>query len=89
MFLIILRHERCVKKLLKKKTYQLSGFPDGFKTKMCERAVEDESEALEYVLDNLKTQGMCIRAMRREPTTMRNVSDNFKTQGAYEKTVEI
>ena len=47
--MIILRHKKCVKKLLKKKTYQLGDFLD-FKTKrMCEKAGEDEPEALEYV----------------------------------------
>ena len=54
---------------------------------MCERAVEDEPEALEYVPDNLKTHMMCEKAIENEPYNLKVVPDHFKTQRICDKAV--
>ena len=56
---------------------------------MCERAVEDEPETLEYVPDHLKTQEMCDEAVGRESYTLRYVPDHLKTQEMYEKVIHV
>ena len=90
LFQTILRPKGCVKNLLKKTHIsQLGDFPDCFKTKrMCERAVEDEPNTLEYVPDHPKTEEMRKEAVCREPFTLIHVPDHLKTQGAFEKAVE-
>ena len=47
---------------------------------MCEKAVEDEPEALEYVPNHFKTQEMCERAIENEPYSLKFVPDYFKAQ---------
>ena len=47
---------------------------------MCEKAVEDEPETLEYVPNHFKTQGMCEKAVENEPYSLKFVSDLFKTK---------
>ena len=47
---------------------------------MCERVVEDEAEALEYVPDPFKTKTMCERAVEDEPDTLEFVPGHLKTQ---------
>ena len=43
------------KKAVEKNPYHLGDFPDRFKTQeACERAVEDDPEAIEYVPDHFK-----------------------------------
>ena len=64
-------------------------FSDHIKTQgMCERAIEDESETLEYVPNHFKTQMMCERAVENEPDTLKFVPDHFKTQRMCERAVE-
>ena len=46
---------------------------------MCEKAVEDEPETLEYVPDHLKTEEICKEAVRREPYALGYVPDHLKT----------
>ena len=46
---------------------------------MCERAIEDEPDTLQYVPGHLKTQGMCERAVEDEPDTLGFVPDHLKT----------
>ena len=72
-------HSKCVKMLLKKKQYQLADFPHHFKTQeMCERAVENEPEMLEYVPDCFKTEEICKEAVHREPYALGHIPDHFK-----------
>ena len=46
---------------------------------MCERAVEDESETLEFVRDQFKAQEMCDKAVEEDPCTLEFVPDWFVT----------
>ena len=55
---------------------------------MCERAVENEAEAPEFVSDHLKAQGMCERAVENEPDALEFVPDHFKTQEMCERIIE-
>ena len=66
------------KKAVEKNPYHLGDFPDRFKTQeACERAVEDDPEAIEYVPDHFK--------ILREPYSLGHIPDNFKTQKMCEK----
>ena len=57
------------------------GVPDHFKKQeMCNKAVEDEPETLEFVPDNLKTKTMCERAIEKGPYNLKFIPDHFKTQ---------
>ena len=47
---------------------------------MSEKAVEDKSEALEYVPDHFKTEEICKEAVSREPYALGHVPDHLKTQ---------
>ena len=49
---------------------------------MCEKAIEDELDTLEFVLDHLKTEG-CVKG----PYTLEFVPDHAKTQGMCDKAV--
>ena len=55
---------------------------------MCERAVEDDPNTLEFVPDRFKTQKMCNEAVYREPYTLRYVHDHLKTQEMYNLVAE-
>ena len=55
---------------------------------MCEKAVEDEPEALEYVPDHVKKEEICKEAVCRELYALGHVFDHLKTQKMYEKAVE-
>ena len=78
-----------MKKLLKKNQYQLGDFLDRFKTKrVCEKAVEDEPETLEYVPDHLKTEDISKDAVRREPYPLGHVPDHLKAKKMCEKVIE-
>ena len=48
---------------------------------MSERAVEDKTEALEFVPDHLKTKGMCEKAVEKYPSILIFVLDWFVMQG--------
>ena len=51
---------------------------DHFKTKrMCERAIEDEPETLEFVPDHFKAQEMCDKAVEEDPCALEFVPDWF------------
>ena len=45
---------------------------------MCERALEDEPDSLEFVPDNLKTKTMCERAVEEFLGALQLISDHFK-----------
>ena len=55
---------------------------------MCERAVEIETEALEYIPDHFKTKKMCERAVKDKPDTLEFVPGHLKMQKMCEKAVE-
>ena len=55
---------------------------------MCEKAVEDESESLEFVPDHLKTQEMCERVVENEPDTLKFVPDYLKAQWMSGRAIE-
>ena len=55
---------------------------------MCEKAVEDEPESLEFVPDYLKTKKMCNKAVRTESLSLAYIPDHFKTQEICDKTVK-
>ena len=55
---------------------------------MCEKAVEDKLEALEYVPEYFKPEKMCKEARCRGPYALRDIPDHLKTQNMCEKTVE-
>ena len=55
---------------------------------MCEKAVEDQSEALEYVRNYFKTQRMYKRAVENELPTLKLVPDHLKIQWMCERVVE-
>ena len=46
---------------------------------MCERAVEDEPEALKFVPNHLKTKEMYERVIEKYPYKLEFVPDHFKT----------
>ena len=52
---------------------------------MCEKAVEDEPEPLEYVPDLFKTEEICKEAVRRKPYALGQVPDNLKTKKCVKK----
>ena len=54
---------------------------------MCERAIEDELETLEYVPNHFKTQTMCESAFKNEPYSLKFVPDHFKRQEICDKAV--
>ena len=55
---------------------------------MCERAVENESENLEFVPDHLKTQDMCERAVEKCPCNLRHAPDYLRTQEMCNEAVQ-
>ena len=55
---------------------------------MCEKAVDDEPEALKFVPFHLKTQEMCNKAVRIEPPSLTYIPDHFKTEKMYDKAVK-
>ena len=55
---------------------------------MCEKAVDDEPEALKIVPFHLKTQEMCNKAVRIEPPSLTYIPDHFKTEKMYDKAVK-
>ena len=54
---------------------------------MCEKAVEDDPEAIEYVADHFKTKEMCKEAVCGEPYALGHIPGNFKIQKMCEKDV--
>ena len=46
---------------------------------MCEKAVEDDPETLEFAPDYFKTQKMCNKAVRDERSSLQFVPDWFVT----------
>ena len=54
---------------------------------MCNKAVEDESETLEFVPDSLKTKTICDRAIEEGPYNLKFIPDHFKTQEICDKMV--
>ena len=56
---------------------------------MCEKAVEDKPEALEFVPDHFKSLGMCERAVEssKDPWQVNDVPDHFKTEKMCERAV--
>ena len=42
---------------------------------MCERAIEDEPETLEFVPDHFKAQEMCNKAVEEDPCALEFVPD--------------
>ena len=45
---------------------------------MCEKVVEDDSKALEYVPNYFKTQRMFEKAVEDDPYNLKYVPDNLK-----------
>ena len=52
---------------------------------MCEKAVEDEPETIEYVPNHLKTEEMHKEAVCKETYALRHVPDHLKTQEMCKK----
>ena len=48
---------------------------------MCNKVMRNNSWALRYVPDHLKTQDMCNEAVRDDPFCLQFVPDWFATQG--------
>ena len=46
---------------------------------MCERAIKDKSETLEFIPDHFKTQNMCDKAVEEGPCALEFVPDWFVT----------
>ena len=46
---------------------------------MCDEAIEDKPEALEFVPDCYKTQKMCEKAVEKDPWSLKYVPDDLKT----------
>ena len=55
---------------------------------MCEKAVDDEPEALKFVPFHLKTQEMCNKAVHIEPPSLTYIPDHLKTEKMYYKAVK-
>ena len=55
---------------------------------MCEIAVEDKAEALDYDPDHLETQQMCKKAVEEEPYKLERVPDYFKMKKMRKRSVE-
>ena len=56
---------------------------------MCEKAIEDGPQTLEYVPDHLKTEKICMEAVHTKPYTLRYVPDYFKTQEMCDEAVRM
>ena len=54
---------------------------------MCNKAVEDEPETLEFVSDNLKTKTMCEATIEEGSYNLKFVLDHFKTLEICNKAV--
>ena len=46
---------------------------------MCERAIKDKSETLEFIPDHFKTQNMCDKAVEEGPCALEFAPDWFVT----------
>ena len=89
MFLIILRHRKCVTRQRATTQQHFFFVPDRFKTqKMCNEAVCMVPYNLELVRAHLKMQEMCNKAVHRELYTLRYVTDHLKTQEMYKRVAE-
>ena len=57
---------------------------------MCEKAVEDKPETLEFVPEHFKSLEMCERAVEssKDPWQVNDVLDHFKTEKMCERAVE-
>ena len=55
---------------------------------MCQKAVDDEPEALKFVPFHLKTQEMRNKAVHIEPPSLTYIPDHLKTEKMYYKAVK-
>ena len=55
---------------------------------MCERAVEDKQETLEFVPDYYKIQMMCETAVKKYTPVIEFLPDQYKTKGMHNEAVE-
>ena len=55
---------------------------------MCEKAVEDEPESLEYVPNHFKTEEMFEKAAEDNPWSLEYVPDCFKTKKMCKRCIE-
>ena len=55
--------------------------------KICDKAVDNYSHALKFVLECYKTQNMCGKTVNTSPSSTQFVRDCHKTQEMYDKAV--